>query len=614
MKNTKKKRYVSTKTYIVLAVLALLAGSFIVAFFGITHFYKRRLKTELLDSLQSRTVLLAQTLSFYDMDLNTSDTTISTDIDEMASFIQGRIMVVSRDYKILKDTYVLKQDDYLISPDVMAVMEQREASVSRIRGNYAEIIYPIQDDDQVIGVIISTADVISSNQRFYYLYNEIFIVFLLLFLLDIGVAVLIGVRSMRGINAVNEQLYHMTLGNLQDKMEERGFKESRYLARNYNDLLDKFSDADQSRNEFVSNVSHELKTPIASMKVLAESLTQNEGAGVEDYREFMTDIISEIDRETKIINDLLTLVKTDNRETGMNFAETNMNQMLDSVIHTVEPLAKLRNIEISFENFRDVTADVDEVKLNLAISNLVENAVKYNVENGWIHVSLNADHKFFYIKVADSGVGIPDDAKEKVFERFYRVDKARSRDTGGTGLGLSITRGIINGHGGTIKVYSESGKGTTFSVKIPLRQERVEAEELETAKVNFRGAGVSGKGKKKRGKSLLKARNMEVSKSASKMIEAAKSDTKVDSSKGQTGELKPKPEPKKGQTGELKAKADAKSGSKSDSKKGQTGELKTKSVPKKGQAEELTSAKEVERTLEEVAAAVADEVRKADEE
>lgn len=159
--------------------------------------------------------------------------------------------------------------------------------------------------------------------------------------------------------------------------------------------------------------------------------------------------------------------------------------MLDSVIHTVEPLAKLRNIEISFENFRDVTADVDEVKLNLAISNLVENAVKYNVENGWIHVSLNADHKFFYIKVADSGVGIPDDAKEKVFERFYRVDKARSRDTGGTGLGLSITRGIINGHGGTIKVYSESGKGTTFSVKIPLRQEKVEAEELETAKVNF---------------------------------------------------------------------------------------------------------------------------------
>ena len=251
MKNTKKKRYVSTKTYIVLAVLALLAGSFIVAFFGITHFYKRRLKAELLDSLQSRTVLLAQTLSFYDMDLNTSDTTISTDIDETASFIQGRIMVVSRDYKILKDTYVLKQDDYLISPDVMAVMEQREASVSRIRGNYAEIIYPIQDDDQVIGVIISTADVISANQRYYYLYNEIFIVFLLLFLLDIGVAVLIGVRSMRGINAVNEQLYHMTLGNLQDKMEERGFKESRYLARNYNDLLDKFSDADQSRNEFV---------------------------------------------------------------------------------------------------------------------------------------------------------------------------------------------------------------------------------------------------------------------------------------------------------------------------------------------------------------------------
>ena len=125
---------------------------------------------------------------------------------------------------------------------------------------------------------------------------------------------------------------------------------------------------------------------------------------------------------------------------------------------------------MSYECYREVEADVDSVKLSLAISNLIENAVKYNVENGWIKCSLNTDHKFFYIKVADSGVGIPDDAKDKVFDRFYRVDKARSRDTGGTGLGLSITRSIINAHKGTIKLYSESGKGTTFTVKIPLEK------------------------------------------------------------------------------------------------------------------------------------------------
>jgi signal transduction histidine kinase len=101
------------------------------------------------------------------------------------------------------------------------------------------------------------------------------------------------------------------------------------------------------------------------------------------------------------------------------------------------------------------------------------------VDSGWVRITLNADHKFFYIKVADSGVGIPEDAKDKVFERFYRVGKDRSRDTGGTGLGLAIARAAINAHGGTIKLYSESGKGTTFTVRLPIHQEDItSADEL----------------------------------------------------------------------------------------------------------------------------------------
>ena len=100
-------------------------------------------------------------------------------------------------------------------------------------------------------------------------------------------------------------------------------------------------------------------------------------------------------------------------------------------------------------------AEVDEVKLSLAVNNLIENAVKYNYDNGWVRVSLNSDHKFFYIKVSDSGVGIPEDEQDNVFERFYRVDKARSRETGGTGLGLAITRNSILMHRGAIKIYSK---------------------------------------------------------------------------------------------------------------------------------------------------------------
>ena len=119
-------------------------------------------------------------------------------------------------------------------------------------------------------------------------------------------------------------------------------------------------------------------------------------------------------------------------------------------------------------SFRPVVAEVDEVKLTLALSTLIENAIKYNVESGWVHVSLNADHKFFYVKVADSGIGIPEEDQERIFERFYRVDKSHSREIGGTGLGLAITRNAILMHRGAIKVYSKPDEGTTFTVRVPL--------------------------------------------------------------------------------------------------------------------------------------------------
>lgn len=125
-------------------------------------------------------------------------------------------------------------------------------------------------------------------------------------------------------------------------------------------------------------------------------------------------------------------------------------------------------MEVVLESFRPVTAEIDEVKMTLAVSNLVENAIKYNNEGGWVHVSLNADHKFFYIKVADSGIGIPKEDQDHIFERFYRVDKSHSREIGGTGLGLAIARNAVIIHRGSIKVYSNPGEGTTFTVRVPM--------------------------------------------------------------------------------------------------------------------------------------------------
>ena len=225
---------------------------------------------------------------------------------------------------------------------------------------------------------------------------------------------------------------------------------------------------DNSRQEFVSNVSHELKTPLTSMKVLADSLVGQENVPIELYQEFMQDIAEEIDRENKIITDLLTLVKLDKKAQTLNIDTVCINDLLELILKRLRPIAAKKKIELILESFRPVNAEIDETKLTLAISNLVENAIKYNHEDGWVRVSLNADHKYFYVTVADSGKGIPEESIDHIFERFYRVDKSHSAEIEGTGLGLAITKSAIMIHRGAIRVRSKEQEGTTFSVRIPL--------------------------------------------------------------------------------------------------------------------------------------------------
>ena len=209
-------------------------------------------------------------------------------------------------------------------------------------------------------------------------------------------------------------------------------------------MLGRLKQLDDSREEFVSNVSHELKTPMTSMKVLADSLLEQENLPVEMYREFMEDIAKEIDRENQIITDLLSLVKMNRTGQTMNIQQVNINDLLEQILKRLKPIAEKKNVEMVMESFRPVSAEIDETKFTLAVSNLVENAIKYNHENGWVHVSLNADHKYFYLKVEDSGLGIPQEDQAHIFERFYRVDKSHSREIGGTGLGLAIARNAVS--------------------------------------------------------------------------------------------------------------------------------------------------------------------------
>lgn len=424
---------------------------------------------EKLAFVQNQCSVLGNQILVNQFTIDTMQDNINVELDQMANVWEGRILVVDANYRIVKDTYTIDQNDYIVYDEVCRVMRGDKDKSIRMLDDYAEIIIPIVNTDRVInGVMIATVslqDVVNTNQ---YIAQQANVLIHLFIILALVVAGLICNASVRDIKKLDTKIEDLSEGHLDIIEIKSRYDELTRLVDSFNAIINKMQILEASRQEFVSNVSHELKTPITSMKVLADSLLMQEDVPAEMYREFMSDMVDEIDRETKIINDLLTLVKMD-KKAELNIEQVNINQILELLLKRIKPIAAKRNIEVVLESFREVVAEVDEVKFSLAMSNLIENAVKYNNDGGNVHVSLNADHKFFYVKVQDNGVGIPEECQAQVFERFYRVDKARSRETGGTGLGLAITRNAILMHKGAIKLYSEPGEGTTFTVRIPLK-------------------------------------------------------------------------------------------------------------------------------------------------
>lgn len=390
-------------------------------------------------------------------------------MNTLAYSLSARVMIVDTDYRVAYDSFRLLKDTYIMNNDIYEIMKgDRDERLVREQ-SYIEYMFPVVnregyiDDVAVIAVSLESME----NERGYLSYraNILICIFMVIGLLT---AFFISYMAVRDTRKIKSQLVNMKDGFLGQISSDGLWREAGSVVDNMNGIFAKSQLLEESRQEFVSNVSHELKTPITSMKVLSESILMQDNVPVEMYREFMNDIVLEIDREAQIISDLLTLVKTDKGSDSLNIERVDINELMEVILKRLTPLAEKRSIEITFESFREVEADIDKVKFTLAISNLIENGIKYNVDGGWIRVSLNADHKNLYIKVADSGVGIPEDCVEHIFERFYRVDKARSRDTGGTGLGLAISKNIIVMHKGIINVYSEPGKGTTFTVRVPM--------------------------------------------------------------------------------------------------------------------------------------------------
>ncbi len=399
------------------------------------------------------------------------DPEVDSEVTRISDIYSGRIIIVNGSMNIVKDTYSLEEGKYLISEDVIqCLMGNSPHSLSDRKTHYIKLTYPIthNENKEVMGAIVmsfSTRDIYSIRGS---MEQRVVLFAIILGMITVSFAIFFSGVLTKPLTRVVNSIDRITEGYMNESVQIKGYIEIEKISDSFNHMISRMQKLENSRQEFVSNVSHELKTPITSIKVLADSLLMQEDTPVDLYREFLVDITDEIERENKIINDLLSLVKLDKTAGDMNITPININELLELILKRLTPIAKRQNIEMIYESFRPVIAEVDEVKISLAISNLIENAIKYNVEDGWVRVSLNADHKYFFIKVSDSGIGIPQEAQDFIFERFYRVDKARSRETGGTGLGLAITKNVIQMHRGAIKVYSKEGEGTTFNVRIPL--------------------------------------------------------------------------------------------------------------------------------------------------
>ncbi|MDO5409242.1 MAG: HAMP domain-containing sensor histidine kinase [Lachnospiraceae bacterium] len=397
--------------------------------------------------------------------------TLNAEINLLADIYDGRILVVNESFRIVKDTYSTDTDKYTISREVLNCFKKGEDSRYEYykEGQYVEFTVPIYDQalKEIKGVLVfstSTRNIetmVEEQKR-------------KLQIMEVAVCILLSVIAffasgilLRPFKKLENELNRANQGDM-DPIQVPDCQETERIAAVYNESLLRLKHLDESRQEFVSNVSHELKTPITSIRILADSLISMGEAPVELYREFMEDISNEIDRESRIIDDLLEMVRLDRTKAELSVQRVNMNDLLESVLKRLKGTAEKRNIVVTLECMRPVVADVDELKFTRVITNLVENAIKYNRDSGSVTVSLNADQTYFYVKIVDTGVGIPDDEVGKVFERFYRVDKARSRETGGTGLGLAICKDIVQLHHGVIRVSSDFGVGTTFVVRIPL--------------------------------------------------------------------------------------------------------------------------------------------------
>lgn len=387
----------------------------------------------------------------------------------------ARVIYLDKDAKVLYDTAEGSnlRGKTMLEPQIVNALKGENVAkkVEDEDKVYVTAAVPVIKERNTIGAIYLQAN--ADDIREYSLHISSNLIILSLF-----VSVLVGIFGFALANVFTASISNMTAKikemsntDVRKPIKIKGSNEVNELVSAFNTMVERINDLEERRQEFVSNASHELKTPLSSIKLICDSILQTPNMDRETIEEFLADMNEEVDRLTRITNKLLSLTKLDasaEESEIFEFTTVNLKSLVKRVIKALTPLAKQKNIKFKTLLTENIFIRADADRIWEAVYNIVDNSIKYSNEGGKVYIELYRDKGEVYITVSDEGIGMAKEETEKIFERFYRVDKARARETGGTGLGLSIALSSVELHGGRIETVSVENEGSLFRIVLPL--------------------------------------------------------------------------------------------------------------------------------------------------
>ena len=399
-----------------------------------------------------------------------NQSTVSQIVAEMESISVQRLIVTDNQGIVIFDSEPDSgtQGNYALFPEIVQALHGNDTfSWNTQNGQmYSKAATPIISYGMITGCVYMLEQDEAQGQLILSLQRNILSVTLALEVLLIIFSLIFANAFSGRIRKFQNSMRIIKGGDYTHKVEMGGCDELALLGNEFDALTERLQISENKRRQFVSDASHELKTPLASIKLLSDSILQNE-MDMATVREFVNDIGNEAERLNRMSAKLLSLSRIESQEDG-DCEIVYITPTIDRVVRMLSAIAAANNVTIIRDIQQDSPVLILEDDLYEVLFNLVENGIKYNISGGKLTISLLRDGENALIKVSDTGMGVPEDAIPHLFERFYRVDKARARKSGGSGLGLSIVRNMLERNNGAISVESVLGQGSIFTVSLPV--------------------------------------------------------------------------------------------------------------------------------------------------